>query len=606
MPVKRLSESMINRIAAGEVVERPSSVIKELIENAIDAGADKISVVTSAGGKNLIRIVDSGCGMTRDDLLLAVERHCTSKISEDLLDIRTMGFRGEALPSIGSVSRLHIRSRHNSEENGWSLVVDNGQISEPEPVAMPRGCIVEVTALFASIPARLKFMKTDRAENNAISDIFKRIAMAFPAVHFSLTGEDRAPIEYHPSDTMGRISQVLGKEFQANALEIDAEREHFRLYGFTSIPTYNRGNALHQYFFVNGRPVRDKALLGALRGAYSDFLPSGRHPVSVLFVECDPGQVDVNVHPAKVDVRFRDAGLVRGLVVGSIRQAITASDNMTSTLATDQLGKAFQTTTKYGNGNASFENRPLTGRPDGNQNGKSRFAQATQEGLEEGSQESYVFTPSARTPEGVDDIHSQELIDYPLGAARAQLHENYIVAQTNNGMIMVDQHAAHERIVYEKLKAQMEVGIDGQLLLIPQIVELDTAEAERILEVAGELAKFGLGVEGFGDNAVMVRETPSMLGEVDCEGLLRDLADELAEMGQLESGSVETVQRRLEKLAATIACHGSVRSGRIMRIEEMNALLRQMENTPNSDQCNHGRPTWIKLDLKDIERLFGR
>jgi len=598
LPVIRLSETMINQIAAGEVVERPASVVKELMENAIDAGARHVDVVSAAGGKNLIRVTDDGQGIGADDLALAVERHCTSKISGDLLDIRTLGFRGEALPSIGSVSRLAIISRHQSNENAWSIVVDGGKMTPVKPAALSKGTVIEVANLFSNTPARLKFLKSDRAESNAITEIFKRMALAFPQVRFTISGSDRSSLDYPATDLMGRISQVLGPEFEKNALEIDAQREGFRLTGFAGLPTFNRGNALNQYFFVNDRPVRDKSLLGAVRGAYSDFLAGGRHAVLVLFLQCDPSLVDVNVHPAKAEVRFRDSAMVRGLIVGSLKQAISGAGHRASSEGGRDMMAAFRPQQPSAH-NPSWQPELSPYRP-------SHDVDASGGGGFEESRQSYDagFTPSGQTSELQ---HTGNVADsawhdaHPLGAARAQLHENYIIAQTPDGLMIIDQHAAHERIVYEKLKAGMDKGVAGQMLLIPDVIELAEEDVNQLMEQADALAKFGLVIEKFGPGAIVVRETPAMLGEVDTRGLIGDLVDELAEWG-----SANNLVDRLERVASTIACHGSIRSGRILKDDEMNALLRQMETTPNSGQCNHGRPTYIELKLKDIERLFER
>lgn len=605
MPVARLPEQIVNRIAAGEVVERPASVVKELVENALDAGADRIDIVTASGGKNLIRVTDNGDGMSRDDLALSVERHCTSKLSEDLLDIRTLGFRGEALPSIGAVSRLSVSSRARGGIDAWCIQVTGGKVSQAKPVALAQGTIVEVADLFYATPARLKFLKGDRAETAAITEIIKRIAIAFPKVRFTLSGSDRQPLDYGPGDRAERLAQVLGREFAESALEIEAEREGVRLSGLAGLPVYNRGNALQQFFYVNGRPVRDKALLGAVRGAYSDFLARDRHAVLALFLELDPQQVDVNVHPAKADVRFRDAGLVRGLVVGALKQAIAQASGRGSAQATDNLASAFHTQSSVSGANTW---RASTDRADHawQQSAYARRAAAARSGFAETQTDFGIAAPSgqvrsASVEASLANNGAVAANEFPLGAARAQLHENYIVAQTGDGLVIVDQHAAHERIVYEALKKGMDNGLASQLLLIPEIVDLPEEDVSRLAAGADEFAKLGLAIEAFGPGAIAVRETPAMLGEVDAAALVRDLADELAEW---DSG--EGLRGRLEYVAATMACHGSVRSGRILKPEEMNALLRQMETTPNSGQCNHGRPTFIKLEMKDIERLFGR
>lgn len=598
MAISRLPDNVVNRIAAGEVVERPASVVKELVENAIDAGADRIEIVTAAGGKNLIRVSDNGSGMGPQDLSLAVERHCTSKLTDDLMDIRTLGFRGEALPSIGAVARLSITSRSKDTDSAWQISVSSGRIEPVRPAALAQGTIVEVADLFSVTPARLKFLKTDRAEATAITEIIKRIAIAFPAIQFTLSGSDRQSQSWRPTDRAGRLAQILGEEFRDSALEISAQREGIHLTGLASLPTYNRGNARQQFFYVNGRPVRDKALLGAVRGAYSDFLPRDRHPVVALFFELDPHQVDVNVHPAKADVRFRDAGLVRGLVVGSIKQAIALASGQASAAAANGLAGAFRTDM---NGTAAGWRNQSPAQPHDWRTSASAPADTASQygGLSETQAEFGIAAPSGNSAstEGADVISP----DFPLGAARAQLHENYIIAQTGNGLVIVDQHAAHERIVYEKLKTALEDGAPGQLLLVPEIVDLPAEDVDRLEARATDLAKLGLVIEAFGPGAIAVRETPAMLGHADAGKLIRDLADEIAEWGEANG-----LRERLEHVAATMACHGSVRSGRRLKADEMNALLRQIETTPNSGQCNHGRPTFIELKLADIERLFGR
>ena len=628
MKVIRLSDSMINQIAAGEVVERPASVVKELLENAVDAGATRIELVTSDGGKTLIRVSDNGEGMEAADLRLAVERHCTSKLSEDLLDIRTLGFRGEALPSIGSVSRLKISSRTrtiSAADNGWQIVVDFGRIIDPVPAPLNPGTVIEVSDLFARVPARMKFLKSGRSKSNAITDVFKRMALAFPNVHFHASGADRTPLDYPAASLADRIGQVLGYDFIRNALAIDSEREGIRLAGYAGLPTYNRGNGLQQFFFINGRPVRDKQLLGAVRGAYSDFLARDRHAVLVLFIDLPPHEVDINVHPAKSDVRFRDSALVRGLLVGSLKRAILEAGHRSSSEGGAAMAAAFrQGSYQTGYASAAQESGGTDARhsefagswnapdisPDHADpvyfqsafqsgfeaiNRPSGFAETTEE-LAGGQ---YSYHQSAASSQR--DAPSASSAGFPLGAARAQLHQNYIVAQTEKGLVIVDQHAAHERIVYENLKKGLMKQLPSQLLLIPEIVDLPEEDVSRLGDAAAEFEKLGLYLEPFGPGAVAVRETPAMLGEVDVSGLIRDLADELAEWG-----TSQNLQDRLAHVASTMACHGSIRSGRILKPDEMNALLRQMEVTPNSGQCNHGRPTWVELDLKDIERLFGR
>jgi len=581
MAVIRLSENVINRIAAGEVIERPASVVKELVENAIDAGARHIEITTEGGGKSLLRVHDDGCGMGLEDLRLAVERHCTSKLATDLTDIRTLGFRGEALPSIAAVSRFRIASRTADSETGWQIEIAGGTAGPARPAAMTPGTQVEVRDLFFATPARLKFLRTDQAEATAVTELVKRTAIAFPGIRFTLAGSDRAPLDYSAGDAMARLRDVLGPDIGEHGIALDAGREGVRLTGIAGLPTWHRGNARQQFFYVNGRPVRDRQLAGAVRGAYGDLIPRDRHPVVVLFLALDPGQVDVNVHPAKSDVRFRDPGLVRGLIVGAIREAVAASGPRPNRSLAGSASAAFR---RGGDNDATWT--PANKQAHANFGG---FAESQAEFRSVGA-------PSAQAATAAEEPNR-----HPLGAARAQLHENYIVAQTEDGLVIVDQHAAHERLVFEKLKAGFDLGVASQILLIPEIVELPQEDAARIGEHSSEFEKLGLSVERFGPNAVAVRATPAILGEVDCRALVRDLADEIAEWAG-KTG----LRDRLESVASRIACHGSVRSGRRMKAEEMNALLRQMETTPNSGQCNHGRPTFIELKLADIERLFGR
>jgi DNA mismatch repair protein MutL len=603
MRIHQLTETVINQIAAGEVIERPASVVKELVENALDAGASRVEIATSGGGLSFLRVTDDGFGMDSADLALAVARHCTSKLSDDIHDIRSLGFRGEALPSIGSVARLTIRSRTADADNGHEIAIDGGRVVPVKPVAANRGTLVEVRDLFFATPARLKFMKGERAETGAITEVVRRIAIAFPQVRFTVSGTDRTTLDLAASDRSPdgikqRIAQVIGKEFADNALVIDAGRDDVRLTGFVSIPSFTRANSLHQYLYVNGRPVRDKMLAGALRGAYADVLPRDRHAVTALFIDIDPALVDVNVHPAKADVRFRDPGLVRGLIVGSIRQALAQAGIRPATTGAAAMMDAFRTPDtryspayNYGSARpAPFDlsqslHRPLD-------RGFGEAAQAVMDSF---------AAPSADARAGMADS-MPDLTARPLGAARAQVHENYIVAQTDDSLVIVDQHAAHERLVYEALKqALASRAVPSQMLLLPEIVDLSEDDADRLSLHAELLHRFGLGLERFGPGAVAVRETPAMLGEVNVQQLVRDLADEIA-----ETDTVETLKERLDAIAATMACHGSVRSGRRLRPEEMNALLRQMEATPGSGTCNHGRPTYVELKLSDIERLFGR
>lgn len=601
--IRQLDEAAINRIAAGEVVERPASAVKELVENALDAGARRIDIAIADGGKTLIRITDNGCGITPDQLPLALSRHATSKIDgSDLLNIHSFGFRGEALPSLGAVGRLTITSRAKSHEAA-QIAVSGGQLGPVKPAALTGGTVVELRDLFYATPARLKFLRTDRAEMQAITDTVKRLAMAEPFVGFTLRdvsggGEGRVTFRADPEsgdlfDALhGRLATVLGAEFAENALQINAEREGFLLTGYAALPTYSRGSAVAQFLFVNGRPVRDKLLIGALRGAYFDFLSRDRHPAAALFIECDPHLVDVNVHPAKSEVRFREPGVVRGLIVSALRHALAEAGHRASTTVAGATLGAF--------------------RPE-NVNAPARVYQMdrTSPSALRSSYQSQAPIPapgfadmggsySARVEPVVEDVESLE--NKPLGAARAQIHENYIIAQTETGLVIVDQHAAHERLVYEKLKRQMaENGVASQALLIPEVVELSEGDCARLFEVSEDLQRLGLGVEPFGGGAVVIRETPAILGEVNAKALILDVLDELSDFGESQM-----LQARIEAILSRVACHGSIRSGRRMRAEEMNALLREMEATPHSGQCNHGRPTYVELKLTDIERLFGR
>ena len=625
MPIRRLPPETVNRIAAGEVVERPASAIKELVENALDAGATRVEIQADGGGLSRILIADDGHGMAADQLALAIERHATSKLEPDdagdvdLLRISTLGFRGEALPSIGSVARLTITSRPKSGGDAHSITVDGGDQKPVSPAAFPgpHGARVEVRDLFYATPARLKFMKSERSEAMAISEEIKRQAMAHEAVAFTLDLDGRTTLRLpaeHPGDQgrLKRLAALLGRDFEANALLIDQERDGVRLSGYAGLPTYSRGNAAHQYLFVNGRPVRDRLLQGALRGAYADFLARDRHPAAVLFLDIDPLYVDVNVHPAKAEVRFRDPALVRGLIVGGLRHALAAAGHRASTTVADNVLAGFTTHS----GAPGFEGRGtrdegLNRNAPGWSGWQGWAAPATQTAqlipglnersarVEPGTDLSYSPAPhpSSLVPHATPDPQ-----DFPLGAARAQLHGTYIVAQTRDGLVVVDQHAAHERLVYERMKVQMARGsVTRQALLTPEVVELDPSEAMRVVARAEELAELGLIVEAFGGGAVLVRETPALLGDTDVQGLIRDIADDLS-----EHGTALALTERLGEVCGTMACHGSVRAGRVLSAPEMNALLREMEATPHSGQCNHGRPTYVELKLADLERLFGR
>lgn len=590
MAVRQLPPSLINRIAAGEVIERPASAVKELVENAIDAGASRIEIVSAGGGLSLLRVVDDGCGMDAGDLALAVERHATSKLAgDDLFAIDTLGFRGEALPSIGSVAKLTIRSRARDGGEGAEIRIEGGEKSGPRPAALNAGTSVEVRDLFYATPARLKFMKSERAEQAAISDVVKRLAMAHPGISFTLTSGERTTLRL-PAVMVGdgqgalaRLARIMGDDFLSDALRVEAAHGQLKVEGFAGLPTLNRANQMMQFLFVNGRPVRDKLLAGSVRAAYGDLVPRGRHPMLALFLSIPAREVDVNVHPAKAEVRFRDPGAVRGLLVGALRQALEeAGHKAASSLAPQGIG--FARTGSSPSGNWSPPPRGTPG-----------FAEAAQAPLGGADMVSADLRPSAEPAQ-------QELVEAPLGAARAQLHDTYIVSQTQDSIIIVDQHAAHERLVYEKMKTALaNGGVARQMLLIPEVVELDETAADLLASRAGELEPLGVVLERFGTGAVAVREMPALLGDTDIAGLVRDLADEITEMGE---GSV--LRERLDHVCATMACYGSVRAGRRLRAEEMNALLREMEATPHSGQCNHGRPSYVELKLADIEKLFAR
>src|SRR5881394_718336 len=603
MPVRQLPETIVNRIAAGEVVERPASVVKELVENAIDASASRIDIFTDGGGRRRISITDDGSGMVASDLALAVDRHATSKLDgEDLLRIRTLGFRGEALPSIGAVARLAITTRHGNEPHAWSLSVEGGEKSAIMPAALSQGTRVEVSDLFYATPARLKFLKTDRTEAEAIREVVRRLAMARPDIAFTLAGEERAPVTWAAAlpgaaGRLTRLGDILGSDFRSSAIDVRAEREGVVVEGFAAAPSLTRANALGQYLFVNGRPVRDKLILGAVRAAYSDYLPRDRHPVVALFVTLDPGSVDANVHPAKTEVRFRNAGLVRALIVHALKDGLAREGKRTAANSDGAVLTSFRPGfTPAPRANWDWQRSPAY--PVGP---RPSFDGAAAAALAEPGQAAFdVGAPSADVR--FETAAVADLLDRPLGAARTQIHETYIVSQTRDGLIVVDQHAAHERIVYERLKASLaKNGVQRQILLIPEIVELDEATVEKLLDRSEELASFGLAIDSFGPGAVAVRETPSLLGKTNAASLLRDLAEHMAEWDE-----ALPLERRLMHVAATMACHGSVRAGRILKPEEMNALLREMEDTPNSGQCNHGRPTYVELKLSDIEKLFGR
>ncbi|MGE3741794.1 MAG: DNA mismatch repair endonuclease MutL [Geminicoccaceae bacterium] len=582
--IRRLPEAVANRIAAGEVVERPASVVKELVENAIDAGASRIEVALEAGGRGLIQVSDDGHGMAAEELPLAVQRHCTSKLADEQLQrITTLGFRGEALPSIGAVARLRLASRTAEMSEAWALAVEGGTVGAPAPAAGVRGTRVEVRDLFFKVPARLKFLRADRTEAEAAEEAVRRLALARPELEFTLTVDARPALRFSATpglfaDTLlARLAAGLGREFPANAIELEAERDGVRLSGFAGLPTFSRRDARGQHLFVNRRPVQDRLLRQAVRAAYADLLFHDRQPVAALFLELPPELVDVNVHPAKAEVRFRDPGMVRGLIVGALKRALSEHGHRAASA-----------------GHATFAAfRPGGGaRPPG----LAEDAAVWQPGLLQAALA--VGAPAARSAPEPDPAGAA----HPLGAARAQLHRSWILAETGDSLILVDQHAAHERIVYERLKAELRAGgVRRQALLIPEVVEVAPADRDRLLAAQPQLAELGLALEPFGPGAVLVRELPALLGQAGAGELVRDLAAELA-----EAPTPEGLEAALEAVLAGVACHGSVRAGRRLSVEEMNALLRHMEATPHSGQCNQGRPTYIELRREDVERLFGR
>ena len=609
MTIRLLPESVVNRIAAGEVIERPASVVKELVENAIDAGARAIEVTLEESGRRLIRVADDGRGMSRDELPMALARHATSKLAEDgdLWSIGTLGFRGEALPSIAAVSRLTIASRAAGADSAWSIESAGGAPGVCSPAARPQGTTVSVADLFYATPARLKFLKAPRTESGHAADIVNRLAMCHPAVGFTLQDDGRTllrdgPHADAPAGRLARLGLVMGRDFARNALPIDAERDGVRLTGYAALPTLNRASAQHQYLFVNGRPVRDRLLHGAVRAAYADLLHRGRHPMAALFVDLPPDLVDVNVHPTKAEVRFRDAALVRGLIVSALKRALAAAGHHAATTVADETLAAMRPHSTAGGG----------GRGAAAAGGGYAPPPPSRAPLLAEAQSRYqapLDAPSARveSPQPAADgtVAAADRSGggaYALGVARGQVHGTYVVSQTDDGIVIVDQHAAHERIVYERMKAALaDSGIQRQILLIPEVVELDEAAVGRLEARAGELAELGLVLERFGAGAVVVREVPALIGNGDSQGLVRDLADELADWDE-----ATLLRQRLADVCSTLACHGSVRAGRRLNADEMNALLRQMEATPHAGQCNHGRPTYVELKLADIERLFGR
>jgi DNA mismatch repair protein MutL len=603
MAIRQLPPNLINRIAAGEVVERPASVVKELVENAIDAGACRIDVAAMGGGLGLIRVTDDGAGMGPDDLALAVERHATSKLAgDDLSHILTLGFRGEALPSIGAVARLSLQSRAQGAKEAYEIAVDGGRKSALKPAALPKGTQVEVRDLFYATPARLKFMKSERAETAAIADIVKRLALAHPEIAFSLATGERTTLRLDAcppgllDHALARLGRILGSDFVEDALPVSAARGSLAVEGFAGLPTLHRPNGLQLYLVVNGRPVRDKLIAGTVRAAYGDLVPRGRYPMLALFLSVPPDEVDVNVHPAKTELRFRDPNAVRSLLIGGLRDALgSAGHRATASLAQAALDRM-----------ARPEQRPLPSAGAGPRSYASP-ARARSFGFAERGQAPLepVSAPSGDT-RGTPVADDALGTSYPLGAARAQVQDTFIIAETEDALVIVDQHAAHERLVYERLKrALANGGVARQMLLIPEVVELDGETAESLVAASGELERLGLVIEPFGPAAIVVREVPALLGTCDVKGLLSDLAGALAEAEEDGEGS-RLLAAKLDHVLSTMACHGSVRAGRRLSPDEMNALLRDMERTPFSGQCNHGRPTYIELKLTDIEKLFSR
>ena len=605
MRIRHLPDYLVNQIAAGEVIERPAAAVKELVENAIDAGASQIDIDLRDGGKSLIQIRDNGCGMNAEELDTATERHATSKLpDDDLVNINHLGFRGEALPSIGSVSRLSIKSKPHDNDNAWEILIEGGKKNKPTPTAHNDGSTIEVRDLFYATPARLKFLKSSRSEYGAVKDTIQRIAMAFPAVGFKLSHDGAVKLNLPPEQgnlldqRRERLSAILGKDFGDNSFPITAEREGITLSGYSSLPTLNRATNQYQFLFVNGRPVKDRMLLGCVRAAYMDVLHHGRHPLTALFIDLAPEMVDVNVHPAKSEVRFREAGHIRGLIITALKEGLRAGGaNITSSTLSHQTLEKMHT-----------GNRPQMPYNRGTSPAVPRHY--AQSGLAENVQNFYapqeiqnqlnVIEPSARE-EQIEP--TPEEISFPLGAARAQIHENYIIAQSEQGLVVVDQHAAHERLVYEKLKTQMDEGtIPAQGLLVPEIIDLEDTKIALLNTHQETLNSFGLEIENFGADSVAVQALPAALGsKIDIKKLIYDIVDEIS-----EHQTSEKLKKSLYEVLSSAACHGSIRSGRRMNAAEMNALLRQMEQCENAGHCNHGRPTYITLDLKDIEKLFGR
>ncbi len=606
MSIRRLPNSLINRIAAGEVVERPASALKELVENAIDAGSSQINIRLEQGGLDLIEVADNGCGMTRDDIALALERHATSKLPDEAIEmVATLGFRGEALPSIASVARLTIESRVEGED-GWTRIVNHGEVESDGPAAIPPGTKVRVEQLFAKVPARRKFLRTPRSEYAACVDVVRRLAMARPDIGFTLTHENRKAIAVQGGESgPDRVAALTNKELRSNSVAVDLVREEVRLSGVAGLPTYNRGVADHQFLFVNGRPVKDRLLVGAVRGAYAEMLARDRHPIVALFIDMSPELVDVNVHPAKTEVRFREPAMIRGMIVSGLRRALdedgfravqrpaesALANWQTEPQAPDPQTSIFSAQGPVG-GRATFQSQPYpSALAGGVQDNVSAFS---------GLNSDELAPLMGRAEEAAEPV--PEAVSHPLGIARGQVAKTYIVAEAEDGLVIVDQHAAHERLVLERMRKAVEGGtVASQALLMAEVVELDENACDRLEARMAELSEFGLDLERFGPSAMLVRATPAMLGSGDVKSLITDLADELGAYDEALS-----LKERIDHVASTMACHGSVRAGRVLNVAEMNALLREMEVTPHSGQCNHGRPTWVKLAHGDIEKLFGR
>lgn len=604
--IRRLPESLINRIAAGEVVERPAAALKELVENAIDAGASRIDVKLVEGGLGKIEVVDNGCGMGAEEMALALERHATSKLPDEAIEqVATLGFRGEALPSIASVSRLTVESRVRDADNGWHRIIDHGQVVENSPAALPPGTRVKVEKLFAKVPARRKFLRTPRSEYAACLDVVRRLAMARPDVAISLTHGERRIFGLQADEPLvDRVSGIIARELKENSVAIDLERRGpagvMRLTGIAGLPTYNRGVADHQYLFVNGRPVKDRLLVGAVRGAYADMLARDRHAVLALFLDLPSEDVDVNVHPAKTEVRFRDARGVRGFIVSGLRQALATGDQRSA------QGPDRGAMERWQQEGVRDEPSPALRSIFEGRDGSAQQSRVSEAGQAYRAYETEVMARDDYAPQGRAAEHDESDAtpqDFPLGIARGQVANTYIVAEAADGLVLVDQHAAHERLVLERLRAAGagDAVARSQALLVPDVVELDEVDCDRLEEAAEGFAKFGLVIERFGPSAMLVRAMPHALRKGSPQALLTDLADDIAKHGQ-----ALLLEEKLEHVLATMACHGSVRAGRVLRVEEMNALLREMEATPRSGQCNHGRPTWVKLSMEDVEKLFGR